>query len=76
VYIKAIQNTVADAISRLDYGPVPDDRSAWMTFAQCWFYHNSTQGHSESTGNIKESMSLVFANQNEEESIYPLTTRL
>jgi len=46
-----------------------------MTFAQCWCYHNSTQEHSESTGNIKESMNLVFANQKEEDSIYPLTTR-
>ena len=31
VYIKGIHNTVADAISRLDSGPVKDDR---MTFAQ------------------------------------------
>jgi len=36
VYIKGIQNTVADAISRLDYGPVQQDRSTMMTFAQCW----------------------------------------
>eukprot|EP00804_Cyclotella_cryptica_P022398 CCRYP_020045-RA/>CCRYP_020045-RA protein AED:0.26 eAED:0.26 QI:0/0/0/1/0/0/2/0/298 len=43
VYIKGIHNTVADAISRLDYGPVTDDRSTWMTFAQCWCYHNMTQ---------------------------------
>eukprot|EP00804_Cyclotella_cryptica_P028112 CCRYP_010987-RA/>CCRYP_010987-RA protein AED:0.44 eAED:0.44 QI:0/0/0/1/0/0/2/0/282 len=27
VYIKGIHNTVADAISRLDYGPITDDRS-------------------------------------------------
>jgi hypothetical protein len=46
-----------------------------MAFAQCWCYHNSTQEHSEYTGNIKESMSLVFANQNEEDSMYPLTIR-
>jgi len=62
VYIRGIRNTVADVISRLDYGPIPDNRSTWMTFAQCWGYHNSTQWHSESTGNIKESMNLVFAN--------------
>jgi len=75
MYIKGIHNTVADAISQMDYGPVPDDRSTWMTFAQCWCYHNSTQEHSESTGNIKESMNLVFANRNKEDSIYPLITR-
>ncbi len=28
-----------------------------------------------SIANIKESMNLVFANQNKEDSIYPLTTR-
>jgi hypothetical protein len=28
MYIKCIHNTVADAISRLDYGPTPDDRPA------------------------------------------------
>ncbi len=33
MYIKGIHNTVADAISQLDYGPVNDDRSTWMTFA-------------------------------------------
>ena len=31
VYIKGIHNTVADVISRLDYGPVPEDRSTMMT---------------------------------------------
>ena len=46
-----------------------------MTFAQCWCYHNSTQEHNETAGNIKESMNQVFANQIEEDSIYPLTTR-
>ncbi len=40
VYIKGIHNTVADAISQLDYGPIKDDRSTWMTFAQCWCYCN------------------------------------
>ena len=75
VHIKGIHNMVADAISGLDYGPVKDDRSNWMTFAQCWCYHNSTQQHEASPANSKESMNLVFANQNEEDAIYPLTTR-
>eukprot|EP00804_Cyclotella_cryptica_P003898 CCRYP_015755-RA/>CCRYP_015755-RA protein AED:0.38 eAED:0.40 QI:0/0/0/1/0/0/2/0/465 len=74
VYIKGIHNTVADAISRLDYGPVADDRSTWMTFAQCWCYHNTAQPKS-SLATTKESMNQVFANRNEEDSIYPLTTR-
>eukprot|EP00804_Cyclotella_cryptica_P029659 CCRYP_019048-RA/>CCRYP_019048-RA protein AED:0.43 eAED:0.43 QI:0/-1/0/1/-1/1/1/0/216 len=74
VYIKGIHNTVADAISRLDYGPVPDDRSTWMTFAQCWCYHNTSQPET-SLASTQESMNQVFANRNEEDSIYPLTTR-
>eukprot|EP00804_Cyclotella_cryptica_P020531 CCRYP_003381-RA/>CCRYP_003381-RA protein AED:0.33 eAED:0.44 QI:0/0/0/1/0/0/3/0/548 len=74
LYIKGIQNTVADAISRLDYGPVTDDRSTWMTFALCWCYHNMTQPES-SLATTEESMNQVFANQNKEDSIYPLTTR-
>eukprot|EP00804_Cyclotella_cryptica_P013263 CCRYP_007025-RA/>CCRYP_007025-RA protein AED:0.37 eAED:0.69 QI:0/0/0/1/0.33/0.5/4/0/454 len=74
VYIKGIHNTVADAISRLDYGPVIDDRSTWMTFAQCWCYHNTSQPET-SLASTQESMNQVFANRNEEDSIYPLTTR-
>eukprot|EP00804_Cyclotella_cryptica_P028704 CCRYP_008224-RA/>CCRYP_008224-RA protein AED:0.40 eAED:0.44 QI:0/0/0/1/0.33/0.25/4/0/353 len=74
VYIKGIHNTVADAISRLDYGPVTDDRSTWMTFAQCWCYHNTSQPKA-SLASTQESMNQVFANRNEEDSIYPLTTR-
>ncbi len=46
-----------------------------MTFAQCWCYHNSTQQHEASIANSKESMNLVFANCNEEDAIYLLTTR-
>jgi hypothetical protein len=31
VYIKGIHNTIADAISLLDYSPVANDRATWMT---------------------------------------------
>ncbi len=74
MYIKGIHNTIADAISQLDNGPVKDGGSNWMTFAQCWCYQNSTQQHEASIANSKESMNLVFANQSKE-AIYPLTTR-
>eukprot|EP00804_Cyclotella_cryptica_P015316 CCRYP_005412-RA/>CCRYP_005412-RA protein AED:0.35 eAED:0.35 QI:0/0/0/1/0/0/3/0/568 len=74
VYIKGIHNTVAYAISRLDYGPIADDRSTWMTSAQCWCYHNTAQPKS-SLATTEESMNQMFANRNEEDSIYPLTTR-
>eukprot|EP00804_Cyclotella_cryptica_P005137 CCRYP_011551-RA/>CCRYP_011551-RA protein AED:0.31 eAED:0.39 QI:0/0/0/1/0/0/2/0/361 len=55
VYIKGIHNSVADAISRLDYGPIADNRSTWMTFAQCWCYHNTAQPKS-ALATTKESM--------------------
>jgi len=42
-YIKGIHNTVADAVSRLDYGPVQEDRLTMMTFAQCWCNYTSGQ---------------------------------
>ena len=63
VYIKGIHNTVADAISRLDYKPVSNDRSTWMTFEQCWCCYNAAQVQEASTANTEESMNLVFANQ-------------
>ena len=75
MYIKVIHNMIVDIILRLDYGPIKDDGSNWMTFAQCWCYHNFTKERKASTANITESMNLVFANRNEEASIYPLTTR-
>jgi hypothetical protein len=46
MYIKGIHNTVADAISRLDYGPVQEDKSTMMTFAQCWCHYTSCQEES------------------------------
>ena len=47
-----------------------------MTFAQCWCHYTSSQAESTSpSANAQESMNLVFANQDDEEAIYPLTTR-
>ena len=76
VYIKSIHNTVADAISQLDYGPIQEDRSTMMTFPQCWCHY--TSGQEESTppsSYMQDSMNLVFSNQDDEDAIYPLTTR-
>ena len=47
MYIKGIHNTVADTISQLDYGPVQENRSTMMIFAQCWCHY--TSGQEEST---------------------------
>ena len=57
MYIKRIHDTVADAISLLDFGPVPDDNSTMMTFAQCWCHYTSSQAESTSPlANAQESM--------------------
>ena len=73
--IKEVHNMVADTILWLDYGPIKIDRSTWMTFAQCWCYHNTTQQHESSIANSKDSMNLVFVNWSKEDAIYSLTTR-
>ena len=39
VYIKGIHNTVANAISRLDIGPIPSEHENWMTFTKCWCHY-------------------------------------
>ena len=47
-----------------------------MAFALCWCHY--TPGQEESTSPsayTQESMNLVFANQDDEDDIYPLTTR-
>ena len=76
MYINGIHNTVADAISPLDYGPVHKDRSTMMTFAQCWCHNTSGQEESTSpSAYMQESMNLVFANWDDKDTIYPLTAR-
>ena len=47
-----------------------------MTFTQCWCHYISGQEENTSPSTYKqESMNLVFANQDDEDAIYPLTTR-
>jgi hypothetical protein len=76
VYIKGIHNTDADTISLLDYGPIQEDKSTMMTFTQCWCHYTSGQEESTSANAyMQESMKLVFANQDDEDAIYPLTSR-
>jgi hypothetical protein len=45
-------------------------------FAQCWCHYTAGQEESTSpSAHTQESMNLVFANQDDEDAIYPLTTR-
>jgi hypothetical protein len=72
VYIKGIHNTVADAISWLEYDPSINQtavsngvhKQKGMT---CNLEKNDTTEH-------EDHMNLVFTNHKEEEEIYPLTT--
>ena len=49
VHIKGIQNTVADAISRLDFGLVQDEKANWMIFMSCWCHYTMHAPTKEST---------------------------
>ena len=76
IYIKGIHNTVADAISRLNYSPTlplskKEERQCWMTLTKCW----CEQSHDDSDNAPENSMNSVFANRSEEEEIYPLTVK-
>ena len=75
VYIKGIHNTVADAISRLDIGPIPSEHENWMTFTKCWCHYTMQEESAIDTSAYQEEMNLVFANRSEEDVIYPLTVR-
>ena len=47
-----------------------------MTFKQCWCHYTPSQEETTSANTyMQESMNLVFANQDDEDAIYPLTTR-
>ena len=79
VYIKGIHNTVADAISRLDYAPAPAKtpkqvRQNWMTFTNCWCEYGASHT-SNSTPAHKDPLGFVFANCSEESEVYPLTIK-
>ena len=78
VYIKGIHNTVADAISRLDFSSTPQsivtkENQNWMTFTKYWCAMDHS--HNNSTSNHEASMTHVFANRSDEEEIYPLTVK-
>ena len=79
VYIKGIHNTVADAISRLDFAPAPakskvEMQQTWMTFTKCWCEYDQNS-HTNSTPASNDPWGFVFANRSEESDIYPLTIR-
>eukprot|EP00804_Cyclotella_cryptica_P012269 CCRYP_013865-RA/>CCRYP_013865-RA protein AED:0.26 eAED:0.26 QI:55/-1/1/1/-1/1/1/27/164 len=75
VYIKGKHNTVADAISRLDIGPIPSEHENWMMFSRCWCHYTMQEESAIDTSAYQEVMNLVFANRSKEDVIYLLTVR-
>ena len=78
VYIKGIDNTVADAISRLQYtpalNPTREECQNWMTFTKHWCRLKSTTQSWCKTQHM-DSMKHVFANRSDDEEIFPITVK-
>jgi hypothetical protein len=74
---EGVHNTMADAISHLEYSPIQFDKVNWITFTKtfCFYHHKSKTGLGvdQSKEQLKESMNLVFANRSKEEAIFLLT---
>jgi hypothetical protein len=88
VYIKGIHNSVADAISQLDYNPKvnPTSEFNYSTFSVPAKGETTTQWktfsklwrsyneHNPDNTSQECNLNIIFANHSKEEEIYPLTT--
>jgi len=87
IYIKGIHNTVADAISRLEYNPTINatneqnfanfakftvDSQHWKRFSTLWSSYNESN---PSKHQQETNLNSVFANRSDEDEIYPLTAQ-
>jgi hypothetical protein len=89
VYIKGIHNTVADAVSWLEYDPSVNrtaesfhtakvwnnscQRQCWMTVSKQWCELDVDSDNRDSYTDKHKIWNLVFAHHKEEDEIYPLT---
>jgi hypothetical protein len=89
IYIKGLHNTMADAVSRLEYDPsvnktaesfhmtkIRDNssqRQCWMMVLKKWCELDIDSDNLDSYTNKHDDWNLVFAHHKEEEEIYPLT---
>jgi hypothetical protein len=89
VYIKGIHNTVADAVSQLEYDPSVNQiaesfhttkvrnksrqRQCWMTVSKKWCELDIDSDNLDSYTDKHNDKSLVFAHHKEQKEIYPLT---
>ena len=79
IYIKGEHNTVADAISRLDFSLKVHlinklDKKNWMILTKRWCAV-AADSHKNSSKEHIMDINQVFPNYNDEEDIYPLTVR-
>jgi hypothetical protein len=86
VYIKGIHNTIADAISRLEYDPSINQaaenyhltkvrrRSSKCSQRQSWMTVSKHWCNLNIDTNKPKDLNFLFANHGEEDEIYPLTT--
>ncbi len=89
VYIKGIHNTTVDAVSRLECDPSVNgtadsfhmtkvrnnsrQRQCWVTVSKNWCKLDIVSDNLDSYTNKHNDLNLVFAHQEEEDKIYPLT---
>ena len=83
MYIKGIDNTVADAVSRLDYNPKlnrhADDEGESISKGEKWnnfltlINRYDTKSSDEPTTDFNSNYSQVFAHNQSDDEVYPLT---
>jgi hypothetical protein len=87
--IRGIHNTMADAVSRLEYDPSvyqtaesfhttkvrnnSSQRQCWMTDSKKWCKLDIDSDNQDSYTDKHDDWNLVFAHHKEEEEVYPLT---
>jgi hypothetical protein len=74
--IKGSTNTMADAISQLDFSPnthlaLKTDQKNWMILSKCWCAVETS--HKNSSKKYTMDINHVFANLSDKEEMYPLT---
>jgi hypothetical protein len=89
IYIKGTHNTVADAVSWLEYNPSinqtaesfhmtkvrnnSSQRQCWMTVSKNWCKLDIDSNNLDSYTNKHDDWNFVFAHHKEEDIVYPLT---
>ena len=75
MHIKGKHNTVANAISKFDFGPVEDVKANWMIFTICCYHYTMHATSAKSPYNHLEQLNMVIANHSKEDVMYPLRVK-